>query len=156
MELVLRRFYSQPDYTISYLSFNDRGFKQFVCFALEDEFRKVKVKKETRIPAGSYKLDLREEGSLTKKYAKKYPRMHQGMIWLRKVLGFKYIYIHVGNTDDDTEGCIVVGEYNSIIPYKVSASIKTYGRIYPMIAAAIKAGPTYITVIDDDTPPDVG
>ncbi len=156
MELTLRRFYSQPDYTISYLSFNDGGFKQFVCFALEDEFRIVKVKKETRIPAGQYKMDLRTEGGLTKKYGAKYPEMHQGMIWLRKVPGFKYIYIHVGNTDKDTEGCIVVGDYNSVIPHKVSSSAKTYKRIYPMISAAIKCGPVYITIIDDDTPPDVG
>lgn len=152
MDYSLLRFKSRGDYTIGGI-FEHKSMlamPNFLCFSLEDEFRKEKIKKETRIKFGRYKLELRTEGGLTKKYARKFPTMHQGMIWLREVPDFKWVYIHVGNTDDDTEGCIVVG--NGAIVDRLTNSVDAYNFIYPKMVASIKSGSTYITIVDHDNP----
>lgn len=79
---------------------------EFQCFTLEDKVREVpgqavekwKVKGETAIPQGSYRIAL--ERSL---------KFGPDTITLRNVPGFSYIRIHSGNTEADTEGCILVG-----------------------------------------------
>jgi len=76
---------------------------------------------------------------------------HSMGIWLQNVPGFKYIYIHCGNDDDDTDGCILVGSYLRL--NKVLNSRSTYTRIYPGIVENIKARKTYLEIIDYDTPP---
>lgn len=77
----------------------------FLCYTLEDTDRFLeagglddKVKGETAIPRGEYKLTL----SMSNRFKKVLP----------EVLGVKYftgIRIHAGNTVDDTDGCILVG-----------------------------------------------
>ena len=147
------RINSQMDFTIGVLFVIDKTYVRKLCYTLEDEFREVKVDKETRIPAGIYELKLRENSPLSNRYRTRYPDIHQGMIWLQAVPGFKYIYIHAGNDDDDTDGCMLVGSYQRLD--KVLNSRSTYSRIYPGIVENIKAGPTYIEIIDYDTPPKV-
>ncbi len=71
----------------------------FQCIGLEDEYREDKVPGETRIPAGKYRMGLRTEGGMTQRYAKKFAGTHVGMLHVLDVIGFTYIYIHVGNTD---------------------------------------------------------
>ena len=56
MKLELKRFSGQSDTTLG-LMFVDGEFE---CFTLEDEYRAEKVKGETRIPAGTYKVEKRE------------------------------------------------------------------------------------------------
>ena len=56
MELTHRRFKSDSNSTIGLLSIDC----MFECFVCEDEYRSVKVKGETRIPAGRYEIKLRE------------------------------------------------------------------------------------------------
>ena len=46
---------------------------EFLCFTLEDEHRAVKVKHETRIPEGLYKLKLRKHGG--------HPQELLGALW---------------------------------------------------------------------------
>ncbi len=147
------RINSQMDFTIGVLFVIDKTYVRKLCYTLEDEFREVKVDKETRIPAGIYELKLRENSPLSNRYRTRYPDIHQGMIWLQAVPGFKYIYIHAGNDDDDTDGCMLVGSYQRLD--KVLNSRSTYSRIYPGIVKSIKAGPTYLEIIDYDTPPKV-
>ena len=60
--------------------------KKFLAYTLEDEQRDVKVYGETRIPAGTYKLKLREEGGFHNKYLARYGAdWHHGMIWVQDV-----------------------------------------------------------------------
>lgn len=118
-----------------------------VVATLEDMMRDEKVYGETAIPAGTYKLELRNEGSKTKHYAKRFPKMHKGMIWLRDVPNFTYVYIHIGNFPQDTEGCILVGE--KARSRSLQSSTKAYKRIYPKIAKMIQDKGCQIIIKDD-------
>ena len=72
MRLQVLRFSSQADCTHGLLFDISEIGKRFLCYTLEDEARALKVKGETRIPAGVYKIELRAEGGFHSRYAKKY------------------------------------------------------------------------------------
>ncbi len=116
---------------------------EFACYALEDTKRIKKVAGETRIPDGLYRIALRNEGGLTRKYAGRYSTMHKGMLWLQEVPGFEYVYIHTGNKRGHTEGCLLVGDSlnnNQVANGFVGKSRNAYRRIYPQIAQAVESG----------------
>jgi len=116
---------------------------EFACFVLEDTKRIKKVAGETRIPDGLYRIDLRQEGGLNRKYAERYGNMHHGMLWLQDVPGFEWVYIHTGNKRGHTEGCLLVGDSlnnNQLVDGFVGKSRDAYQRIYPKIADAIESG----------------
>ena len=127
---------------------------KWLCFSLEDEFRISKVRGETRIPAGRYKIELRKEGRLNIKYLDRFEDMHRGMLWLREVPNFEWIYLHTGNKEVHTDGCPLVGntcQQNITDDGFVGASADAYRRIYPPIAQAIEGGENvYITIKDED------
>ena len=144
MNLEVLRFSSKSDSTSGLLfEVTDIG-RNFLCYTLEDEARVLKVKGETRIPAGIYNIELRKEGGFNQKYTKKYSDIHRGMLHIVDVPGFEYILIHTGNTDEHTAGCLLVGdsqENNVIIRDGfVGKSNNAYKRIYPRIAKAIESG----------------
>ena len=155
MKLEVLRFSSQTDST-SGLLFEVTDIKRhFLCYTLEDERRALKVRGETRVPAGTYKVELRKEGGFHNKYTKKYPGIHRGMLHITDVPNFEYILIHTGNTDEHTAGCLIVGdaqENNLLLPDGfVGKSVNAYKRIYPSIAKAIAKGEEVtITYIDYD------
>lgn len=113
----------------------------FECFTLEDTHNEPKIFGETRIPTGTYEIKLRNEGGMTNKYAAKYGNMHKGMLWLQNVENFEWVYIHVGNDEDDTDGCILVGTTCSTRESNqtVSGSVLAYKKLYPRIARAIQS-----------------
>ena len=144
MQLEVLRFSSQTDST-SGLLFEDTTIgRRFLCYTLEDERRALKVRGETRVPAGTYKIELRKEGGFHERYTKKYPGIHRGMLHVTDVPGFEYILIHTGNTDEHTAGCLLVGdsqENNQVLPDGfIGKSVNAYKRIYPSIAKAITNG----------------
>ena len=118
--------------------------KKFLAYTLEDEYRSEKVFGETRIPDGTYKLGLRKVGGYHAKYSKRFPHIHVGMLHVLDVPGFEYILIHCGNTDENTAGCLLVGdsqENNQITKDGfIGKSTQAYKRIYPRIAEAIDCG----------------
>ena len=155
MELEVLRISSQADSTNGIL-FDVTEGRKFLCYTLEDEHRSEKIKGETRIPAGTYKITLRTVGGFHTRYTAKYGEMHKGMLWVRDVPNFEYILIHTGNTDEHTAGCLLVGSSQQENISKgdgfIGASGTAYTRIYPPIAAALEAGEEVtITYIDYDT-----
>ena len=117
--------------------------RKVLCFTLEDERREIKVPGETCIPAGEYQLTLRTEGRHHQRYKDRYGENHKGMLWVRDVPDFTFILIHVGNKDDDTDGCLLLGDnamQNLTEDGSITASRSAYQRVYPPIAAAIERG----------------
>lgn len=96
MILTLNRHPPGPTYMIGDLLVNG----EFQCHTLEDIPRQVKVKGETAIPAGDYPVEITWS-----------PRFNRDLPLVRGVPGFEGIRIHAGNTDKDTEGCILVGTW---------------------------------------------
>lgn len=127
MKLNLKRIKTTTQSTIGELYINN----EFTCYTLEDTFNKPKKYGETRIPAGTYKLRLNTTGAMNEKYKNLKGVKHIGMIELLEVPGFSSIYIHIGNTDDDTKGCILVGMYykENIIIDSTKAYIKVYNEV---------------------------
>ena len=155
MKLKVVRFSSQEDSTSGLLFLEQNNKLEFLCYTLEDEYRKSKVRGETRVPAGVYKIQLRKEGGFHQRYTKKYGSMHKGMLHVTDVPGFEYILIHTGDTDEHTAGCLLVGdsqENNAIIKDGfIGKSNNAYKRIYPDIAKAVETEGVIIEYIDLDT-----
>ena len=105
MRLKLERHPTGLTCTIGELSVN--GVLQ--CHTLEDVIREKpgvpvgqwKVPGDTAIPAGIYPVQITYS-----------PRFKRDLPLVMRVPGFEGIRIHAGNTDDDTEGCILVGTWN--------------------------------------------
>jgi hypothetical protein len=106
------------------------------AYTLEDEYRDDKVMKETRIPAGTYMVDIQKgETPLTLKYRGKYP-WFKHHLEIKNVPGFKGVYIHIGNFDENTDGCILLGDIadnNVISPGSVMKSTEAFRRFYEFV-----------------------
>jgi len=106
LKLLRNRF--NKEYTAGQLYVDDDYF----CFTLEDEVREPygwskedgvpieqwKVHGETAIPRGIYKVTFENS-----------PHFGPDTLTIHNVPGFTKIRIHSGNTEKDTEGCIIVG-----------------------------------------------
>lgn len=155
MKVTVIRQPSQVDWTLSAFFFD--GVKKGV--GIEDEYRTAKVKGETRIPNGIYKLGLRvsprfsnsffrdDNGNIiesakrtTPELKKKYHTAHE-LVWVLNVPNFDFILWHWGNTDDDTDGCYIVGSAFGTIGKQAAVlnSRKKYIEIYPLLYQAIKS-----------------
>lgn len=98
MELKLQRRKSSKYSTSGKLLIDSDGSYVFLCYTLEDVVRKVKIPKETAIPAGRYEITI----TYSNRFKKDLPLLHD-------VPRFEGIRIHSGNKPEDTEGCILVG-----------------------------------------------
>ena len=143
MKLEVIRFNKGKDSTNGIL-FNTTNERKFLCYTLEDESRIEKVWGETCIPEGEYNLGLRTVGGLDAKYSKRFSDIHMGMLHVLDVPNFKYILIHCGNTDEDTAGCLLLGDTqeNNLVKKDgfIGRSTLAYMRVYPAIAAALERG----------------
>ena len=144
MKYEVLRVSSQKDSTSGMLFEIENGKRTFLCYTIEDEQRDVKVWGETRIPAGTYQLELRTEGGFHNRYKSRYGNWHKGMIWVKDVPGFEYILWHTGNTDESTAGCLILGnsQESNIVKKDgfVGYSRDAYAFVYPRVAAAIESG----------------
>lgn len=97
----IKRIAFKENYTIGRLYVDDI----YICDTIEDKVRELrtaedKVYGKTAIPAGTYPADL----YFSRKFG-------YTVVRLFKVPFFEGIYIHKGNTEKDSLGCIIVG-YN--------------------------------------------
>ena len=139
MIVKLIRFSSQEDSTLGLL-YIDGAFQ---CFTIEDEFREEKVHGETRIPEGIYELGIRAEGGFHERYKQRFRGVHKGMIEVKDVPNFKYILLHIGNWEHQSEGCLLVGnsaKQNVTGSGMVLESKIAYLRVYPIIMRALQKG----------------
>lgn len=137
MILTLTRIKMTPGVTLGALYLDT----EFACWTLEDPVRPPgeKIPGNTAIPYGHYDIHLRPEGGMHVRYAQRFPQMHRGMLWLQNVPNFEWVYMHIGNTVRDTEGCILVGLHvYDALGSQIAYSESAYTRIYPRIAEAIE------------------
>lgn len=150
MKLRILRYSSGVNDTLGMLFIDDK----FSCYTLEDEYRTKKVYGKTRIPEGSYEIKLRKTGGFHQRYLKKFGSgFHKGMLQIINVPNFKYVLIHIGNKEDDTAGCLLVGntsKQNITDVGFIGQSTSAYKRIYSQIVKAIenkeKINITYKTI----------
>ena len=129
MTLTLDRKYKLPTYTIGKLYIDGEYF----CDTLEDkdrgltdgmpvsEISKIKIKKETAIPTGTYKVTITYSN-----------RFKKNMPLINDVKGFEGIRIHNGNNSQDTEGCVLVG-FNKV-KGNVINSRDTYNKLFSILS----------------------
>jgi hypothetical protein len=122
----------------------------YFCHGLEDQPQPegVKVMHETRIPAGTYRIGLRNEGGMTKKYAARYD-FHRGMLHILDVPNFQWVYIHTGNTDDHTSGCLLVGYTENETTMTIGRSRAAYTDLYMKVVDAAADGELEIEFLDE-------
>lgn len=142
IQVRVERFPSEADWTLSEFFIND--IKKGV--GVEDEKREIKVHGETRIDNGIYELGLRisprfsksyfvdEHGNLSTTKSERFTKEHE-MIWVMGVPLFEFILWHWGNSDDDTDGCYIVGSSFATFDKQkgVAGSRVKYTEIYPLI-----------------------
>jgi hypothetical protein len=137
MKLEVLRFNSSDDFTNGILFDVSNNTRKFLSYTLEDEKRTKKVAGETRIPAGEYNLSLRKEGGFHSRYSAKFS-FHMGMIHVDDVPNFKYILWHIGNDDDDTSGCLLLGKTSQ--DGFIGSSTDAYKEVYKYVAPVIESG----------------
>lgn len=137
MILTLVRNWSNSEATIGKLYVNG----VFACYTLEDEFRVPKIHGETRIPPGVYPIGLHDSPKFSKRYGHK-------MLHLQNVPGFEFILIHPGNSEKDTQGCLLVGKVvNGTL---LGQSRDAYNELYARVSPAATKGDCWIAVCDND------
>lgn len=112
---------------------------EFQCFTLEDPVREKegvpveqwKLKGETAIPKGNYKLVVAES-----------PRFKKELPRLVDVPGFEGVLIHSGNSVADTEGCILVGIARDLHKGVVTQSRDAMAALFNKIKSALAEGRT--------------
>ena len=139
MKLTLKRIAKKKTYTIGKLYIDDVYF----CDTIEDtdrglyqkqdiqELRKIKVPSKTAIPTGIYKISL---NIVSPKFSAKkiYQEICKGKVpRLLNVPGYEGVLIHIGNTAEDSAGCILVGQ-NKVVG-KVINSTETFRKLYNKI-----------------------
>jgi hypothetical protein len=95
MQITVKRLHKTNTSTIGELLID--GI--FQCYTLEDTERPVKIKNETAIPKGTYKVIINQSN-----------RFKRLLPLLLNVPNYEGVRIHSGNTNHDTEGCILVGQ----------------------------------------------
>ena len=107
MEIKVNRIARKDGYTVGRMSLNNKYF----CDTLEDTGRGLadtmqvneilakKVKAQTAIPTGKYDVILTFS-----------PKFKRVLPLLLNVKCYEGVRIHAGNSAEDTEGCLLVGE----------------------------------------------
>ena len=131
MKILVKRIAKRPTYTIGKMYLDGKYF----CDTLEDTDRnisqstpldtikKVKLPNNTAIPTGTYKVIV----NVSPKFKRLLPR-------LLNVPGFDGILIHCGNSQYDTNGCILVGQNK--LKGKVVNSQVTFTALYNQLKTA--------------------
>jgi hypothetical protein len=119
MVITVKRLYKTDNSTIGELLID--GI--FECFTLEDKERLMKIKGETAIPKGTYKVIINESN-----------RFKRLLPLLINVPNFEGVRIHSGNSNHDTEGCILVGQTRN--KNYIGQSRKAFDKLFKKMQAA--------------------
>lgn len=142
MKIQVKRIAKKDTYTIGKLYINGK----YYCDTLEDKDRgldskmpitninAIKIKSKTAIPTGTYKVTLDIQSPKYSNFTKySFAKSCNGKIpRLLNVPGYEGVLIHPGNTSDDTDGCILVGENKEV--GKLVNSRATWMELYRILS----------------------
>lgn len=154
MNLLLQRL-SDNDHSTMGAIYN-KETQKIINFTLEDRHQDVKVKKETRIPAGFYELKIRKEDTpLTVKHRTAYGAWFKYHIEITGIVNFQGVYFHAGNDEGDTEGCVLIGNtlnnHNTIQGKPLTSSIDGTRRFYELVYPHLDRGnKAFLEIRDED------
>lgn len=148
----LKRLFKGSDSTLSVLWID---MDKPACFIVEDEQRDVKVQGETRIDAGLFQIKYREaDTGLTMKYRKKFPSWFKYHLEIIGLPRHKYVYIHIGNFESNTEACLLTnydGKMLSSGEYAGGRSTEAFKDVYLKLSAILDSGKElWIQVTDEE------
>ena len=121
MKLRLERILAVNKATIGILFVESK----FICFTLEDVVRDEKIPHETAIDAGIYEVQILWS-----------PKFQRDMPHLLNVPEFTGILFHWGNSDVDTNGCILVGHTYEINKDWIGVSKVTFEALFDVLRKA--------------------
>lgn len=139
LHILITRNWRKTDYTVGRLYVNGTQ----LCNSMEDtdrrlfqgqplsEILKIKVKGQTAIPTGTYRIRVTES-----------PKFKRPLIEVVDVPGFSGIRIHALNTAEQSEGCI--GPGLNTAPGRVTDSRKYENILTDMVA---KESEAYLTIV---------
>lgn len=139
LHILITRNWRKTDYTVGRLYVNGTQ----LCNSIEDtdrrlfqgqplsEILKIKVKGQTAIPTGTYRIRVTES-----------PKFKRPLIEVVDVPGFSGIRIHALNTAEQSEGCI--GPGLNTAPGRVTDSRKYENILTDMVA---KESEAYLTIV---------
>jgi hypothetical protein len=130
MKLVLKRIHFGENFTIGQLFEETEIGQNPLCYTLEDKFREIegvpveqwKVPHETAIPRGNYSVSI----TFSNRFGINLPL-------LADVPGYTGVRIHSGNSDKDTDGCILVGQSWDGVSNWIGASKVALSDLLPRI-----------------------
>lgn len=151
--ITLKRLFQGSDSTLGALYLSK---EKPTCFIIEDEHRDVKVKGETRIDAGVYEVIKKTDVTpLTEKYRKKFD-WFDFHLELQNVPRHKYIYIHIGNYEKNTDGCLLTnfdGKMLATGEYQGGRSTDAFKKVYQEVEKMLEVDRVFICVIDEQPLP---
>ena len=119
MLITIKRLYKTDNSTIGELLIDG----VWECFTLEDAERPVKIKGETAIQKGTYKVIINQSN-----------RFKRLLPLLIDVPNFEGVRIHSGNSNHDTEGCILVGQTRN--KNYIGQSRKAFDKLFKKMQTA--------------------
>lgn len=131
MKLDLKRFHGTEGYTAGELFIDGELF----CQTMEDQEREEKIFSSTAIPMGTYEVVINYS-----------PRFKKNLPLLLDVPNFIGVRIHAGNSADDTEGCILLGNDSDSKDAWLANSRKAMERFMPLLENALKRDKVWITI----------
>lgn len=156
MEIRVRRIALKDTYTIGKMYIDGK----YVCDVLEDKVRdvnkngtfdngEIKIASRTAIPYGTYEITMDVKSTKFSDF-EQYPwaKEYDGYLpRLTNVPLFVGVLLHVGNSDVDSSGCLLVGE-NKVVGKVINSTI-TFRRLMNeyFLPAKQRGEKIYITIV---------
>lgn len=126
----ISKLFVDGNYHCDVLQDTNRGLTQSMTL---EEINSIKVKGKTAIPKGTYRVTL---NVVSPRFSQKaqYAFCQGKLPRLLDVPGYEGVLIHIGNTPEDTDGCLLVG-YNKV-KGQVIDSTKAFKELYSILSSA--------------------
>ncbi|EAH6552698.1 hypothetical protein EI236_06295 [Campylobacter coli] len=141
---IIRRYTGKTCVIGKFKVFNDDDKLLFECFSLEEDKEGVERNKDLRIPEGIYDLK-RHSPSRFENTLRSITKKHDDAminVYNDEVPASRAILIHWGNTNKDTQGCILLGHTkdnnNESIGQSRQACKEFYDLMYKQDLSKIK------------------